>query len=221
MHFRYLSDRFRVIRSFLVGAISTFSFLPFLSIRETLTLSISLALGWDLIAFLRRTWLLNNANTREILSCSEARESLVAERTIALVFLSLGLLSFCLTELHSPKVALPNHVHVFIAFFALFLMWLQLHNGFALYYAKRYFEMNPSPLFGDDPQYGFIFEGPEPSFSDFLYVSYSIGLTYSMTDCGVKDSSVRRVVIIHCLSSFLFASTIFSIILSLVTQVAP
>ena len=40
-----------------------------------------------------------------------------------------------------------------------------------------------------------------------------------MTDCGLEDASVRRIVLVHCLS-FLFASTIFSIILSLVTQVA-
>jgi len=71
-----------------------------------------------------------------------------------------------------------------------------------------------------DTQHGFILEGEEPGFSDFLYISYSIGLTYSMTDCSLEDASVRRIVLIHCLSSFLFISTIFSIILSLVTQVS-
>ena len=219
MRLRYLSDSYRLSRSFLVGTVSTFVFLPLLSFRETLTFGITLALAWDLIVFFRRTWLLGNVHTREILSCSKARESLVAERTIAFVFLSLGLLSFCLTELHSSQGSLPKHFHVFTAFLALFFMWLELHNGFALYYAKRYYEINPIPLSDDDTQHGFIIEGKEPSFSDFLYISYSIGLTYSMTDCGLEDASVRRIVLIHCLSSFLFASTIFSIILSLVTQV--
>ena len=65
----------------------------------------------------------------------------------------------CLTELHSPQDALPNRVHIFTAFLALFLMWLELHNGFALYYAKRYYEMNPTPLAADDTQHGFIFKG--------------------------------------------------------------
>jgi len=220
MKLRYLSDRFRLIRSFLIGSVSTVTFLPILSPRETLTLAVSLALGWDLTMFLKSTWLLDKKRTREIFSSSEASESLAVERTLAMVFLSLGLLSFSLAELHSPDDTLPNNIHIFIAFFTIFLMWLQLHNGIALYYAKRYYEMNPSPLDDGDPQYGFVFEGSEPSFSDFLYISYSIGLTYSMTDCGVEDSSVRRVVIIHCLSAFLFASTILSIILSLVTQLA-
>lgn len=220
MKLRYLSDRFRLIRSFLIGSVSTVTLLPILSPRETLTLAVSLALGWDLTMFLKSTWLLDKKRTREIFSSSEASESLAVERTLAMVFLSLGLLSFSLAELHSPDDTLPNNIHIFIAFFTIFLMWLQLHNGIALYYAKRYYEMNPSTLDDGDPQYGFVFEGSEPSFSDFLYISYSIGLTYSMTDCGVEDSSVRRVVIIHCLSAFLFASTILSIILSLVTQLA-
>lgn len=220
MRLYYLSDSYRFTRSFLVGTVSTCIFLPLFSVREALTLSTFLALAWDFVVFVRRTWLLGNIHTREIFSCSEARESLVAERTIALVFLSLGLLSFCLSELHSPQDSLPNHVHIFTAFLALILMWLQLHNGFALYYAKRYYELNPSPLGSGDTQHGFILEGEEPGFSDFLYISYSIGLTYSMTDCSLEDASVRRIVLIHCLSSFLFISTIFSIILSLVTQVA-
>ena len=80
--------------------------------------------------------------------------------------------------------------------------------------------MNPYELGDLSSQKGFIFAGCEPAFSDFLYVSYSIGLTYSMTDCGIEASSVRRIVIIHCLSSFLFASTVLSIIFSLATQVS-
>ena len=220
MRLRYFSDRYRFTRAFLVGTVSSCIFFPLFSVRETFTISIFLALAWDFIVFIRRTWLLGNVHTRELLACSEARELLVAERTIAMVFLSLGLLSFCLSELHSPLDTLPNHVHIFTAFVALILMWLQLHNGFAIYYAKKYYEMNPFPLESGDTQHGFVLEGEEPSFSDFLYISYSIGLTYSMTDCSLEDASVRRVVLIHCLSSFLFISTIFSIILSLVTQVS-
>ena len=94
-----------------------------------------------------------------------------------------------------------------------------MHNAFALYYAKLYYDMNPDALSPGEVQQGFVFAGLEPVFSDFLYISYSIGLTYSMTDCGVEDSSVRRVVIVHCISSFLFASTVLSVIFSLATQV--
>ena len=51
-------------------------------------------------------------------------------------------------------------------------------------------------------------------------MAYSTGLTHFMTDCSVEDSAIRRVVIIHCIAAFLFASTVLSIILSLVPRSA-
>lgn len=220
MSSRKLSDRYRLLRSFVVGFAITLIVMQVLPIKESLTLSITGALLVDFISLMRDTWLMDNSQTRLIFSRFDAKEVSVAERTIAFVFLSVGLLSFCIADIHAKNNILPNNVHIFVSFAALFLTWLQLHNGFALYYAKRYFEMNPYELGDLSSQKGFIFAGCEPTFSDFLYVSYSIGLTYSMTDCGIEASSVRRIVIIHCLSSFLFASTVLSIIFSLATQVS-
>ena len=79
--------------------------------------------------------------------------------------------------------------------------------------------MNPTVLVNPGDQKEFVFDGSEPTFSDFLYISYSIVLACSINDCVIKDSSVRRVVSIHCLSSFLYASTGFSIVFALVIQV--
>jgi uncharacterized membrane protein len=220
MSFSKLSDQFRILRSFIVGLVVTMVFIHFLSINESLTFSITAALLVDFISLMRKTWLMNNSQTRVVFSRFDANEISVAERTIALVFLSVGLLSFCIADIHIKNNILPNNVIIFVSFAALFLTWFQLHNGFALYYAKRYFEVNPHELSDLSSQKGFIFAGGEPTFSDFLYVSYSIGLTYSMTDCGIEDSSVRRIVIIHCLTSFLFTSTALSIIISLATQVS-
>ena len=217
---RKLTDRYRLLRALLVGTVVSVLFSPVLATKEVITISITFSLLLDFLILIKQSWLIGINETREIFQQFNAKESSVAERTIALVFLSVGILSFCIAELHSNNDVLPNNLHIFISFIALFLTWLQLHNGFALYYAKKYFDMNPTvPVDSEDPR-GFIFEGEEPTFSDFLYISYSIGLTYSMTDCGIRDSSVRRVVIIHCISSFLFASTVLSIIFSLATQVS-
>jgi uncharacterized membrane protein len=220
MSYPRLSDQYRILKSFIVGLFVTLVVIQFLSITESLTFSITAALLVDFISLIRKTWLMNNSQTRVVFSRFDANEIAVTERTIALVFLSVGLLSFCIADIHMKNNILPNNVIISVSFAALFLTWFQLHNGFALYYAKRYFELNPHELSDLSSQKGFIIAGNEPTFSDFLYVSYSIGLTYSMTDCGIEDSSVRRIVIIHCLSSFLFASTALSIIFNLATQVS-
>ena len=220
MSYPRLSDKYRILKSFIVGLVVTLVVIQFLSITESLTFSITAALLVDFISLMRKTWLMNNSQTRVVFSRFDANEIAVAERTIALVFLSVGLLSFCIADIHMKNNILPNNIIISVSFAALFLTWFQLHNGFALYYAKRYFELNPHELSDLSSQKGFIIAGNEPTFSDFLYVSYSIGLTYSMTDCGIEDSSVRRIVIIHCLTSFLFTSTALSIIISLATQVS-
>ena len=219
MKLKYFTDRYRLTRSTLIGCIVSIVCLPFFSNKESLTIASAAALSFDLAALLRLTWTMDIEQTRKIFSRFTARQNLVAERTIALVFMSVGLLSFCVSDLHSVDDILPNSLHIFLAFISLFMTWLQLHNAFALYYAKLYYDMNPVALSPGEEQQGFVFAGLEPVFSDFLYISYSIGLTYSMTDCGVEDSSVRRVVIVHCISSFLFASTVLSVIFSLATQV--
>lgn len=216
---RTFIDGHRLFRAVFFGTSISLLLSPILMSKEVLSIAITSSLFIDFFILIKRAWLLDIIETRRAFQQFHAKEVTVAERTIAFVFLSVGLLSFCISEMHTKNVILPSNVHLFISFIGLFLTWLQLHNGFAIYYAKKYFDMNPIILDNPDDREGFVFDGPEPTFSDFLYVSYSIGLTYSMTDCGIKDSSIRRVVIIHCLASFLFASTAFSIIFALVTQV--
>ena len=220
MHPRFLTDRFRLLRSLLVGFVTTLILIQLVTPKEAFTVSITIALMWDLVTLYRKTWTLSLQDTRQVFGRWQSVESYVALRSVALVFMSVGLLCFCINDIHDKKNILPDYVQIFITFISLFLAWLQLHNGFAIYYAKSYFEQNPYELKNDEPQQAFVFQGTEPSFSDFLYVAYSIGLTYSMTDCSVEDSAIRRVVIIHCIAAFLFASTVLSIILSLVTQVS-
>ena len=85
-----------------------------------------------------------------------------------------------------------------------------------LLYARMYYRLNPRvSAEGKDP-HGFIFSGSnEPVFTDFLYVSYAVGLTYAMSDTSLEASEVRRVVLFHSMVSFLFFSTVLSALLNL------
>ena len=142
LHPRFLTDRYRLIRSFLVGSLVYLASIQFLSFKESFTLSVTCALVWDFVQLFRHTWLLTIEQTRSIFTRWESNESFVAVRTIALVFMSIGILSFCISDLQHSSSVLPKSIHTLTTFFALFLSWLQLHNGFAIYYAKSYFERN-------------------------------------------------------------------------------
>ena len=58
----------------------------------------------------------------------------------------------------------------------------------------------------------------EPVLTDFLYVAFAVGLTYAMSDVNLEDSRMRRTVLFHSIVSFLFYSTLISVILNLMTS---
>jgi uncharacterized membrane protein len=169
------------------------------------------AIGQDQILFFREALRLDAHQTRDLFGQGLSRRALLVKATVVFTFLSIGVLTLFINELKSQQTLLPFAIRTSVYFACLLGIWLQMHNSFALLYAKLYFSLNPIPSAdGPNPQ-GFIFAGPdEPVFSDFLYVSYAVGLTYAMSDTNLEDSKVRRIVLIHALFSFLFLSIVLS-----------
>jgi uncharacterized membrane protein len=62
---------------------------------------------------------------------------------------------------------------------------------------------------------GFTFPGtPEPTYLDFLYVSFTVGLTYAISDVIVTNEVQWRMVLIHSVVSFFFYSTVLGVVLN-------
>ena len=177
-----------------------------------------MAMLLDLLLLCRSVQLLSAAATRHIFGSWQANRTLLVERTVLLAFISIGLMSLCIHDVHSSTGMLPPWLRIFVYFAALFATWMELHFGFAIYYAKHCFELNPVPsAVGPNPQ-GFVFAGSDESiFTDFLYVAFALGLTYAMGDVNLEDSPMRRMVLVHSVVSFLFYSTVISAILNLMT----
>jgi uncharacterized membrane protein len=75
------------------------------------------------------------------------------------------------------------------------LSWTFIHVAFAVRYAHEYWQA----------QQGIAFPGDEePLFSDFLYLAFTIGMTFQTSDVSFTSRSLRRVVLAHALVSFLF-----------------
>ena len=123
MHPRFLSDRYRLIRSSMVGLVITLILIQLVTFKEAFTISITMALVWDLVTLYRKTWTLSMHETRQVFQRWQSVESYVALRTVALVFMSVGLLCFCINDLHDKKNILPDYVQIFLTFISLFLAW--------------------------------------------------------------------------------------------------
>ena len=111
------------------------------------------------------------------------------------------------------------HARLFLSLsvMAVILSWLLLHTAYGQHYARLYYEDTDSQgrPFPEGLRRGFIFPGtPEPTYEDFLYVSFAVGLTYAMSDVNVTNEIQRRTVLIHSIISFFFYSTILGVVLN-------
>jgi uncharacterized membrane protein len=111
-------------------------------------------------------------------------------------------------ELIAAKAAGPHHMlpHLASAFVSVIGSWLLLPTLFALSYASAYY--------GPEPDRGLAFpsspEGFEPDHTDFLYFSFTIAVTAQTSDVGVTTRTMRRLVLVQSILSFVFNTTILA-----------
>lgn len=217
-HPRCFHDGYRAVRSFVIGSVVTMLLLHHLEVDEAISIGLLTAMVSDLLILMAAAHGLSAEGTRKVFGRWHSNRRLLIERAVMLAFMSIGVLSLCIHDVHSTQGKLSSWLRILIYFAALFTTWMQLHVGFSFYYAKHYFELNPLPAAdGPNPQ-GFVFAGSdEPVFSDFLYVAFAVGLTYAMSDVNLEDFRLRRTVLFHSIISFLFYSTVISAILNLMT----
>ncbi len=84
----------------------------------------------------------------------------------------------------------------------LVLAWLFTNTVYAMHYAHIFYgDANSS---GDDDG-GLDFpKTPEPDYWDFIYYSFTLGMTFQTSDVDTTSGTMRRVSIGQCLAAFVF-----------------
>lgn len=89
------------------------------------------------------------------------------------------------------------------AFACLPLGWTTIHVLAAFHYAHLYYQSNPP---------GMAFPGKgEPGISDFLYASFTVGMTAQVSDVEVTTAPMRRAVLLHGVASFFYNTGILAL----------
>ncbi len=79
--------------------------------------------------------------------------------------------------------------------------WGLVHTLFALRYAHLYYSDHPGGIdFAGDDQ--------PPSYSDFAYLAFTVGMTFQVSDSNIGSTVIRGAVLRHALLSFLFGTVI-------------
>ena len=101
--------------------------------------------------------------------------------------------------------------------------WVFTNLLFALHYAHRFYapgEDKDAPGRGDGgPQDhgGLQFPGDAmPVYSDFVYFSFVLGMTFQVSDVVITSAAVRRFALYHALAAFLFDIIVVALSVSLI-----
>lgn len=90
--------------------------------------------------------------------------------------------------------------------------WVLVHTTYTLRYARHWYNAEPGCV---------EFDGEDsPRFSDFAYLSFTLGMTYQVSDTGLKTTGIRKIVLRHTLLSYLFGTVILAATINLVIGLA-
>ena len=87
------------------------------------------------------------------------------------------------------------------------LSWTLVHTVYALRYARMYYRANGGVNFNQEEP---------PRYSDFAYLSFTLGMTFQVSDTNISSSYIRRAILRHTLLSYLFGAVIVAATVNLV-----
>jgi uncharacterized membrane protein len=95
------------------------------------------------------------------------------------------------------------------------LAWGMTHTAFALRYARLYYREDDEGIGGIE-----LPEHQPPSYFDFAYFAFTIGMCFQTSDVCVTSRQIRRAVLLHAVVSFAYNSLILAFVLNLVFGMA-
>ena len=137
------------------------------------------------------------AGTREDETRGSATVLLLAASVASLLGVGFALL-LAGQESGPPKVLLVG-----FAVLTVVLSWTVVNTVFTLRYADQHFRSGAraSPL-------ETLTDRRRPTYRDFAYVAFTIGMCYQVSDTTVRDRRIRRTVLSHALLSYVFGVAI-------------
>ncbi len=171
-------------------------------------LRMAVVAGWDAaaLAFLATVWPIivraDSSQAAQIAgSVDESRRSATVLLAGASVASLLGV-GFAIT-LAGAKSGPLQALLIGVAVFTVVVSWTVVNTVFTLRYADLHFgAAEPGIDFPDS-------DGRDgPTYRDFAYVAFTIGMCYQVSDTTVRDRRIRRTVLSHAMLSYLFGVAI-------------
>lgn len=174
--------------------------------------------GWAMACVVYNTWVwiriwgLDASQTR----LHALRED-PGRRTVDIVLLLAALAAvvvvvYLLISAHQLRGAASVSVAL-LAIVSIALTWFLVHTLYTLRYARLYYGVGEGT--------GIDFNQSEPpGYSDFVYLAFTLGMTFQVSDTNITNGIIRRTIIHHVLLSYLFGTVIVAATVNLLAGIA-
>lgn len=165
------------------------------------------AAGVILLGIWPRVWWMSpaqtKANARDVDFSRWSAEFIVLGAATASLIAIFFLVHEASSHHGASKVAL-----VALAVGAVVLSWLVVQTVYTLRYGDLYYRGNVG---------GIDFNVPDPpDYHDFLYLAFTIGMTFQVSDTNLETNAMRRTAIRHAALSFVFVAVLLAVTINVV-----
>jgi uncharacterized membrane protein len=173
-------------------------------------------LGWNVGVWLYLVlivWMMLHADHARLrrVATAQAEGAMTVLGVVSLAaIVSLGATVF---ELSAAKTEGARYAmaHLLFALSTVAGSWLLVPTLFALNYASLYYQGAP----GQGLQFPSELPDFKPDYADFLYFSFTIAVASQTADVAVSTRSMRRLVLLQSVLSFLFNTTVLAFTINL------
>ncbi len=200
----------RVLTIGLSGLIVILALLPFVPWE------LAIVAGWDVaaVAFLCTVWLIIlRATGADVEHIAARRDEARPTATLLVVGASTASLvgvGFAL-GLAGRESDVIRGVLVIFAFCTVIVSWTVINTVFTLRYAHLHVRSQAQGIdFGPQATH------EQPTYRDFAYVAFTVGMTYQVSDTALRDPKIRQAVLLHAFLAYLFGVVIVAGAINLV-----
>ncbi|GAA3761283.1 DUF1345 domain-containing protein [Plantactinospora mayteni] len=174
-------------------------------------------IGWDAAAVTYLVWAWRVLWYRDAEQTAElaVREdpSRAARDAVLLVAGLASLLAIGILLATAKRVpGIDPELHIGLGIVSVLLSWTVVHAVYAARYARLYYT-------GDDGGVNFHEKAP-PKYTDFAYMSFTVGMTFQVSDTDLTTKTMRTAVLGHSLLSYLFGAVIIAATINLLAGLA-
>ncbi len=187
-----------------VGLLATPELLPLVS--WTVTVAVLLVWVW------RRSWPQDAEGTERL-----AEEERTTRSTdiwlLAAAVASLGIVAVALVQSGSQRGATAV-ASVLLSVLSVALSWALVNTVYAFKYARMYYLDEPDTRGIDFKQ------DDDPTYSDFAYMAFTVGMSFATSETEPTSTPVRRIVLGHALLSYAFGTGVLAVSINLITNLS-